>query len=381
MYPVTDKFRRHLPGDHEVTTKVEAYPDPDADPIDISSYFEGGSITVAPQEIRRSGTITLVDGDGGLLPLTQSSPIAPYGAELQISHGLAYPDGTEELVPQGRFRIVQLPARYPTINLNIYDRAWIVRRALLEAPLTIPAGTLYVDAIRLLLTTAYPSIVLHVVDSEDVTPTIVLEDQADLLAEAQKMATAMGYVLYFDRIGEGHLEPEPDVAAAEAVWSYDDASNEFIPRADPHWSNLATYDQDIDWDTDNVYNAVIATGENTDNDTAFRGVAKDLDPTSPTYYGGKFGKAPMFYTSPLITSNQMAQKAAATRLQSILGLDEGLQFSAVPHPALDLGDPVLVVRRELGINQVHIIDGFTLPLRASGLQTIETRRRKVVLLA
>ncbi|MGH9251577.1 MAG: hypothetical protein ACRD0W_18955, partial [Acidimicrobiales bacterium] len=107
----------------------------------------------------------------------------------------------------------------------------------------------------------------------------------------------------------------------------------------------------------------------------------DLDPDSPTMYSGPFGKAPMFFTSPLITSNAMAQKAAATRLQNILGIEEGLRFSAIPHPALDLGDPIQVVRRELGINQIHVVDGLTMPLRASGSQTVETLRRKVVLSA
>ncbi|MGH9251578.1 MAG: DUF5047 domain-containing protein, partial [Acidimicrobiales bacterium] len=243
---------------------MEAFPDPGAEPVDLSRHFDGGSLTVARQAIRRSGAITLFDSDSSLLPLLASSPVAPYGAELLISHGLVYPDGTEELVPQGRFRITGVSVRHPTLTLTVSDRAWIVRRARLETPLTIPAGTLYTDAIRTLLTTTYPQIVLHVVDSDDLTPTIVLEDQADPWDEAQKMAIAIGYELYFDRIGECRLEPAPDPAASEPVWSYDDASTEFIPRGDEHWSNLAT-GMEIDWDTEDAYNAVIATGENTDN--------------------------------------------------------------------------------------------------------------------
>jgi hypothetical protein len=378
VYPVTEAFARHLTGDHEVTTRIQALPSPEADPVDISQYFEGGSLTVAPQAIRRSGTITLVDSDSSLLPLTADSLIAPYGQELIVEHGLVFPDGTEELVPQGVFRITDVSVRYPTITLTLSDRAWVVSGARLEAPLTIAKGTPYTEAIRLLLVTAYPQIVIETVVSEDITPTIVLEDQADPWDEAKKMVEAIGFELDFDRLGVCQLGPTPDLAAAEAVWTYSDASDQFIPREDRHWFNLATFDQDISWDTDDAHNAVIATGENTDNDTPFRGVAKDLDPSSPTFYGGRFGKRPMFWSSPLITSNQMAERSASTMLQKELGIAEALRFEAIAHPALDIGDPVQVVRGELGINHVHVVDGLSMPLRA-GTQTVETRRRRVVL--
>jgi hypothetical protein len=381
MYPISAAFTRAITGDHEITTRVRSQfqSGSDAEPVDISAYFEGGSLQVGRQEIRRSGTIVFVDRDGTMVPLSADAALAPFGQELLIETGLVYPDDTEELIPQGVFRITKVTTRYPTIICELHDRAWVVAGGLLEVPLTIPSGTLYTTAIRQLVTTAYPDIDLEAVDVSYFTPTIVIDAFADPWAEAQKMATAIGYELYFDRLGVCQLRAERDYGVDEAVLSYSDASLEFIPRADEHWFNLATYDQELEWDTDDVVNAVIATGENTDNATPFRAVAYDTDPTSPTRYLGPFKKRPASWSSPLITSLGMAASAAQTELQKRAGISEGLRIPAIPHPALDVGDPILVVRRELGINQLHVVDAFDVPLRATGTHTIATRRRRVVL--
>jgi len=380
MYQVSDAFARHITDGHELTTKVSSLLETDAVPVDVSGWFEGGQITQARQEIRRSGTLTFVDdGSGAAIPTSPDHPLAPYGQELFVEHGVVYPDGTEELIPQGVFRITKVNIRYPVVTCTISDRAWTVSGNKLEEALTIASGRAYTDAIEEILRTAYPDIVLHVIAVGHLTPTLVLDAFSDPMVECHKMATAIGYELYFDRVGEGHLEPEPDNSEATPVLTYSDASEQFIPRRDVDWSNLATYDQELEWDTSDVVNAVFASGENTENAGQFTAWAYDLDPTSPTRWGGRFGMRPLQWVSEKITSTAMAQTAAATELQKRAGISEGLRVPSIPHPGLDVNDPILVIRQQLGINQIHVVDAVPMPLRASGDQVIGTRRRRVVL--
>jgi hypothetical protein len=380
MYPVSEAFARHVTDSHEVTTKVSSLMDLDAVPVDISAWLEGGSITQARQEIRRSGTLTFFDdGSGAAVPTSPDHPLAPYGQELIVEHGMVYPDGTEELVPQGVFRITKATIRYPVITCTVSDRAWTVKGNKLQTALTIAAGRPYTDAIREILLTAHPDIRLRIVDIGHLTPTLVLDAFSDPWTEVQQMAVAIGYQIYFDRLGECQVEPEPDHADSTPVLSYDDASLEFIPRRDDNWHNLATYDQEIEWDTEDIVNAVFASGENSDNEAPFTAAAYDMEPTSPTRWGGRFGKRPLQWVSEKITSAAMAQIAAAAELQKRSGISEGLRVPSIPHPGLDVNDPILVVRQQLGINQIHVVDAVPMTWRASANQVIETRRRRVVL--
>jgi hypothetical protein len=185
-----------------------------------------------------------------------------------------------------------------------------------------------------------------------------------------KMAEAIGKEVYFDREGGCVLQHAPTVEEEDvaATYEYNDESDE----------NLMT-EPTVNWDTTDAINAVVAVGENTDNETVYVGKAFDLDPNSPTYYYGAFGKRPLFYSSPLITSTDQAAVAAATRLRGRIGIMEGVSFQAVPHASLDLDDIIRVKRTALHLDGLYLLDGITMPLRADSLSSITTRGRRVVI--
>lgn len=381
MWPVSDAYRRHITTEHQVTTVVMAQPDLDAPLVDMSAYFVNGSINVARQSVRRSGTLTFTDdGTGAAIPKTPDHPLAPYGQELAVSHGLVYPDGTEELVPVGMLRITGVNVRYPLVTVTVNDRAWTVGRAQLEKPRTIGKGTNYVTAITNVLTTAYPQIVLTMpADIEHNTPLIVMDEQADPWEQAQSMATAIGYELSFDPLGACHMVSEDDLADLTPVWTFDAKPSAGLPIDLSDWYDLALYDMQADYDTEGAYNAVVATGESTSNTAPVRGVAYDADPMSPTRYGGRFGKNPLFWSSPLITTTTMASASARTLLQKHIGIAESITIPAVANPAYEVGDPVLVRKDELDMNAIHVLDAFNIPLRADTTQSLSTRMRRVVI--
>ncbi|HRE02834.1 MAG TPA: hypothetical protein PLV68_16150, partial [Ilumatobacteraceae bacterium] len=124
-----------------------------------------------------------------------------------------------------------------------------------------------------------------------------------------------------------------------------------------------------------IYNRATVVGVNASNTAQYRGVATDTDPTSLTQYGGPFGKKPMPpVTSSLIGSQAQAVAASQALLTSQLGSGQSLIVDAVPNEALEAGDPVQIVRTEMGIDQVHLADVIRLGLGPGGVQRIETRR-------
>ncbi|WP_257002549.1 DUF5047 domain-containing protein, partial [Streptomyces albidoflavus] len=101
MYPVSERFLARLAESHEVVTRVQLMLT-DGQVIDVA--HTGGSVTVdRGQAIRRTCTVTCPDP--ALLPRTPADQLATYGSRLLISRGVAYGDGSTELVPLGLFRL------------------------------------------------------------------------------------------------------------------------------------------------------------------------------------------------------------------------------------------------------------------------------------
>jgi Domain of unknown function (DUF5047) len=375
------RFDAAVTDGHERTVRVEVLTGPQAAPVDISEFFTGGSLDVSRQQVRRSGQFTFTDDGTSTVTVTsQGDLLSPYGNELRVWSGIRYWDGTEELLPVGTLRITGATMRYPTTTVEVSDRAWVVAGAKLEAPYQIAKGQDYDAAMAELLLLRYPAAVFDFPNVAATTPLLNFDTGTDPWDELQKMAAAVGFGLAFDVLGMCRLLGEQNVDSP--VWTYDGGPADLpYHRDDPAWSNLALYDMQRALRTDDAYNVAIVTGESTSNAAPALGVARDLDPTSPTYYNGKFGiRVADPVSSPRVTSAAQAGAAARRRLQGLIGLGESLTMPAVPHPGLDVDDAIIVIRNELGINTVHVLDQFPLPLRAAdGAQTLATRVRRLVL--
>jgi Domain of unknown function (DUF5047) len=380
---ITDIFRRQLVSADPVTTvDVEVLiGGSERNRFDISSYFSDGALTVARQQIMRAGTLTFVDRDGSglIVPTDQDSLLAAYGNQLRVRAGLVYPDGGEELVVVGTLRITGTRSRYPNCTVEVSDRGWIVQNATLEAPWHVSAGTQWEDAIIELLLDRYPAAEFDIpIRAETTTPAITLDEAANPWDALQTWAAqACGGRLFFDPLGVCRLTEETILSGGNApVWSYNGAPAS-LPYDEQDWTNLALYDEEKNWTTENSFNRVIVTGTSSSGVTSVRGIATDDDPDSPTRYDGPFGKKPRSLTSELITTTPQAELAALTELQSVLGLGETLKIPSIVNPALAPGDSIQVTRPELGIDTVHVIDEFPLPLRG-GRQDLTTRVRRVI---
>lgn len=384
MWPISDRFARALTSDHERTTKVEVLTDPDQVPVDVTEWFDDGQVDVGRNTVRRSGTFSFVDdGSGTIVPDTPDDLLAPYGNELRIWSGIRFPDDTEELVPVATLRIVKTTSVSGRVTVEAADRSVNVSRNHYEKTKVIRRGTLWDQVVAQVLLERYPGAEIDFAASTDLTcPQVVVELDTDPWAWLQQVAAdTLEAQLYADPMGVFRLAPEEATPGdVVPVWTFDGRPLGQAPPVEDNWANLALYDQALEWDTAEMWNCVVVTGTSKDNAAVtYYGIAKDTVPDSPTRYGGKYGRSVKVETSELVTSNQQAGRAARTRLQALAGLPEALTFSAVPNPALDLSDAVLVRRPELGIDTIHLLDSLPLPLRASGgSQRVSTRLRRVV---
>ena len=370
MWPISQRFRDALTQSHVVATRVDLLAGGQIFDLTAAGVVVDGSVECAATETRRTMTCTLVDHEGALMPFASTDFLAPTGNELRFWRGIDFRDGTEELVPIGTFRFTQVDVAPPKIELQGFDRSWVVSGAKLENLLTIAQGTDYVTAITSVLTTAFGlNLTTNFPDTSETTPNMTFDAETDPWQIAQELASNIGHDLYFDPLGIATMTPVPDLATSTPVWTFDDSSP----------ANIGLEGIALTWDVTDAVNAVIAIGENSDNDTVFRGTAFDLDPQSPTQYDGLIGKRPIMIRDEKITSQAQADERARAELMRRAGLPQSLEVPTLVNPAFEVGDIGQVVSTKLGgTSQLVVFDKFTVPLRAKTSMTISTRQRLIL---
>jgi hypothetical protein len=103
-------------------------------------------------------------------------------------------------------------------------------------------------------------------------------------------------------------------------------------------------------------------------------VSYDLDPESPTVWGGPFGKKPLIYQDDLLDTKEKCQAKADELLAFYRAEDRYLDFSAIPNPALEPDDVVQVSMLD-GTTENHLITRMTIPL-GLGAWTADTLSNK-----
>jgi hypothetical protein len=354
---VSARFLPRLAESHTPVTQVQLFLT-NGQVIDLE--HTGGSVTVdRGQAIRRTCTVTVADP--ALIPRTPSEQLATYGARLRISRGVEYGSPTDtELVPLGVFRLDSVSGDVSDgpATLQGKDLSAIVADDKLTAPYTA-TGTV-VGAITALIQRSIPDagVIARITDQPIGRRTFDVE--ADPWAGCQEIAAAAGAEVYCNADGTFVVEALPDLLTATPVWEIAATEGGVYISADRAMSS------------DNVYNGVLARGENTsENAPPVSALAVDNDPTSPTYWGGPFGRRPMFYSSSTLTTTTACTQAANLKLAQAKAPNASGDISSLPNPALEPGD-VLRVTHEDGTRELHQVAAFTVPLGIGGDFPIST---------
>jgi hypothetical protein len=356
MYPVSTRFLARLAESHQVATQVQLFLT-DGRVIDLE--HTGGSVSVdRSQAIRRTCSVTVADPS--LIPRTPTDQLATYGAQLRISRGIDYGDGTQELVPLGVFRLdsVDGDVNEGPVTLQGKDRSAIVADDKFTSPYTA-TGTV-VGAVTALIQRSIPSADVISLITDVPIGSRVYDVEADPWAGAQEIAAAAGAEVYANSDGAFVIATLPDLLTTPPVWAIEAAEGGVYISGNRAMSS------------DGVYNGVLARGENTsENAPPVSYLAVDDDPNSPTYWGGPFGRRPLFYSSSTLTTVNACAQAANLKLAAARAPNASGDISSLPNPVLEPGD-VLRVMHEDGTRELHQVAAFTVPLDEGGEFPIST---------
>lgn len=294
-----------------------------------------------------------------------TGPLSPFGYEVAIRRGIRYLDGTTETMALGVFPIQTSNVDGVTLGTAIagVDRSQLVADARLEGDYQIAAGTNYAAAITALIQAGVDGLTYSFTSTTFTTPLLTFPAQSDRWDSARQMATAIGCDLYFDGDGVCVLRPTTILAGAPTpAWTLREGVDGVMVSLQRNQ------------DRGPAYNRVIAFGSNASLGIVPRGVWTDIAPSSPTQYNpSRFGRKPQFYASPFLSTNLQAEAAAASIGANIKGVAASVNFGAVPDPALEPGDVILVERESLGLHELHVLDTLQIGLTADGSMTGTSR--------
>jgi Domain of unknown function (DUF5047) len=340
----------------------------------LTTYQEGTSpsgteIPILDGDVRSSANADIratldMTTDGTAWAHAAGSLLTPYGNEILIERGIKYSGGAVEWVSQGYFRVYEAEqdeAPNGPVRISGRDRMSGIIDARLEAPAQFSSGTTVSNVFNTLVGAVYPAATVVFDDSlggQAIGRAAITEE--DRYGFLKDLVRSHGKVFYWDYAGFLQVTDPP--SPTDVVWNAHAGKQGVLIQMARRLSR------------EGVYNSVVATGEATDADTTpARGVARDVNVDSPTYYYGPFGPVPRFYSSPLITTSTQARGAARSLLVQSLGRPQAVDFTAIPNPALEPLDPVSL--KASSSIEIHVLDDITLPLVATSAMTATTRQQ------
>lgn len=356
MYPVSSRFLQALAKDHVPITEVVLFR---TDGKVETLEHVGGSVAVdRGSTVRRTCTVT--SADVTLIPRTAADKLATYGAQLRISRGVDYSDGTRELVPLGVFRLDDVDGDVDEGPVTLAGKSLEV--IVMDDRFTAPyraTGTVS-TAITALIHRSIPAADILLQSTDPVIGSRTWDTESDPWEAVQEIAAVAGAECYTNADGVFVIAPLPDILTTEPVWTVA-AGEGGVYISGTRGMSAAK-----------VHNGILARGENAGEGVApVQWLATDDDPGSPTYWGGPFGRRPDFYTSSTLTTESACRNAAELKLRAGKAPNATGDFSTLPNPALEPGDVIRAVYPD-GTKELHQVQSFPVPLEVGGDFTVQT---------
>lgn len=363
MRPVSDQFLRILRGSHSAVFEArvclpgQTGTDPDGEVL----FYETGDVQLdASADV--FADLSMIS-DPSRWPQQVTDLVTPYGNEIWCARGVRTSGGASEIVSQGYFRldkVSQDSAPVGKIALTASDRMAAIIEARLLAPVQFTGAETLESVFERLVLEVLPDAEMEL-DSDFASDTIGRGAiaEVDRYKFLRDLVRSRGKIMYFDYRGilVVTTPPDPTVPVFEVNEGQDGV--------------LVNLKRELN--REGVYNSVVAIGEAPDDGQPVRSVAFDLNPVSPTYWFGTFGKVPRFFQSDLMTTQEHVNDAASAMLARSLGLPYNLGFGSIPNSALIPFDPVLVTVRDR--SSIHIIERMNMPLQAEEAMTADTREQ------
>lgn len=362
MWPISSSYYDALRAGHALSLRMEITK---VDPAFAETMIIddvpvlGGSITCDRAAVtRRTLTCTIPMYDE---LLNYVDVVNTVNTRVRLYSGVDF-HHRQELVPIGAFRVNEKDTSMSgELSLSGSSFECYVDDARFIKPYTPTKGIGALDAIVFLIREAFPNATVHV----RATNNYVIRSQSPYERERWQaiddLATSAGAEVYTRPDGAFVIADVPNITRDAAVWDLDEGENGvLIQRSESE-------------NRDGVYNAVVAMGQSSDPDIPpVSDVAYDLDPLSPFFWEGGFGKVPRFYSSQFLYTKAQCKTTADMLLSRTYGTQKTLKIEGVPNAALDAGD-IITVGSRAGTIDKHILQSFSLPL-GPGTWSAETRK-------
>lgn len=317
---------------------------------------------VEASERRKPSVITfslpLVDHNNFCwVPYAADHPIGRYGQMLRVELGLDLGNGQREVFQRGWFVIDSIDTEGDTVRVTAIDALLFIEEARFVSPFQ-PQGNFeatFKDLVEPALTVDFSG------DLVDRTVPGGVNITEDRLAALYEVADALPAEVYVNEQGSLAVVPVSDGSSVLDLY-------EPIDQGDTGTITRVT----ANMDRSRIFNVIVARGRDDVTQAEYQGVA--YDSLGPTRFDGPFNPLgrTFFHESPLLNSNDAAQKSANTTLSRLKRESSlGLTVVAIRHPALQVGDVLTIHTKNFGV-RVCSIERMTLPY-GPDVMTLELR--------
>lgn len=350
MFPVSAQVLAALSGPYEAVTDVWLLRDtPTLVPV------AAGTVSASYRsQVARTASLTVDRETYRNLMLT------PISDQVMIRVGVK----GLPMIPifTGRIDSINEDLETSSVDLDCVDRGADVIRARFEVPyattglqtVTFDMGAILIDVDGSFVASFDPAII----DSPDPVQ-IWEEDRGEAL---DNLASAINSIWMADRSGGFTIFRNP----------YS------LPMEPP---GVATIENGVGGSTvtvgavtsrSEVANSVTVVVERTDGAAPVRVTVRDTGATSPTRWGGPFGKQNLIVKNQTLANDSEAQAVAARLLQQRLAATRTWSITTPLFPILDPGDVITVILD--GNVTLQVVEQVTYPLDAVGETSITTRQ-------
>lgn len=355
VFPASPVLLEALAAAHEMTTEVFVMRGTTVQQIEVVDL--SCTATFGTQG-GRSATLTVDRGildDGWLDPLQD---------EVVIRTGVAGV-GTIPLFV-GRV-VAPVDDEAGQVEVSLWSRADELIKAAFESPYAATRGIATTDQMRRIVQSvnAAWTVTADVVEDPRVLTAVWEEDPGRALDDLAKGANAIWLP---DRAGGFSVNTNPYTltSAPPSVLSVTDGEDGVLVQMRHVKSR------------EGIYNSVTVVAERTDGFAPIRVTVRDTDPTSPTYWGGAFGKQNLVVKTQTVSTRAAATLIAQRLLSQYLALARSWSITMPPGvgQVLDPGDVIAVLYRDEVTAQV--VESIRYATSATSAVVAESRQFRTI---
>lgn len=366
MLPTTSLYRPALPMPHQRHTLVRIFHGAqDVTPADGVPLSAGHVRASLNSRVTRTAELVL---GADFYPQTATDLLAPERASLKIFTGIEYGNGLTEIFPvfTGRVHdVAQAPDGAVTVRGD--DRAADVIAMRFESPESSIAGSSTIAEIRRFITQVLPDATFGgdtVIDQP--TPALAWDDDRgraldELAASVQGRWYALGDGTFTVR-----LFPYADAPAVLRLADGEPDRNgggllSGVTRAKTR---------------DGAANSVTVISERISDGVTVTATARDMEPASPTYYNGLYGRVTATLRPQTPLEHAAAEALARRTLTATTALTEQWTVDMVPDASIEPGDVIDMQWR--GGRSRQVVDSVSYPLTTANTMQLGCRSVSLV---